>query len=352
MSSVNFEKYKQAGEAKAMFKHSDVNERLVHEHSNKQIDKAVTPDNIQLRRSYEETCKFYDKRISELDRTTNTNKRHDRVTLVGMTIPTPKGLEESTEKDWFKAVYELLRDKYGSENVVQFYVHFDEKHEYKDTVTGEYVESRSHAHCYIIPEIEGKLNAKRVVSRSGMMSVNRAIDKLTREQYGLVYMDGTKRKSRAEVEELKQSSAFAEVQEDIELTRKYQRKEAQKLAERKAKLAKREREQDKREENLNIRESALKRSVSDFNAKMRIYINERKKLDTEQSELKESYSKLEDEKKKYKKEIREQAKARVQAWVDERIQKERMLARREVRKPRGFEELQAAADAFDVEFEE
>ena len=58
MASVNFMKCKSAGEVKAMLRHCDKEERLKHNHSNKEIDKTKTMDNINYSRlGYSEVCK-------------------------------------------------------------------------------------------------------------------------------------------------------------------------------------------------------------------------------------------------------------------------------------------------------
>ena len=271
MASVNFEKLKGAAETKAMLRHCDKEERLKHEHSNKQIDKDHTRYNAQMNRSYKQTCEFYDKRIDELDSTTNTNKRKDRVTCMGLSIPFPEGMDDKKGTEWCNKCLNIIRDMYGRQNVVQTYIHFDEKHEYKNAETGEQETSRSHMHVYVIPELEGKLNAKACMSKKRMIELNNRVHQMTESDYGLQFMDGSKTKSDESVTSLKNKSRKRELDEqERELTarRKKLDDEEKKLNEdkselkaRSAELARQQREiQDEIEKR--VRE-ALKASLNE-----------------------------------------------------------------------------------------
>lgn len=214
MASVNFMKMKSAGQAKAIIRHCDPVERVsAKEHANKQIDKTKTRYNKKLYRSdYRETCERYDRRIIELDSTTNTNKRKDRVTLFSLEVPAPDGIPKDKEAAWFKDVIDIMILRYGKKNVLQGYVHLDERHEYTDAATGKQQMSRTHAHFFVVPEVNGKLNGKAFSSRKGMNELNAAIHTMTHDKYGLDFMTGSKRKSKKTVEELKNESAYAEIE--------------------------------------------------------------------------------------------------------------------------------------------
>ncbi len=241
MASVDFQKVKGASEAKALFRHSDKAERLAHDHTNEQIDKSATRANRQLPMSYAETCRRYDERIAKLDGTTNTNKRKDRVTLMGLCVPFPKGLSDKNGVSFCNECLHILRGIYGTENVLQAYIHFDEKHEYTDARTGEKTESRSHVHFYIVPEKDGVLNAKVLMNKGHMIQVNNAIHEMVEDRFGLQFMDGSGRKSKKSVSELKNASRERE------------------LSERKATL-------DAREASLRQREEALRAAETRQNA--------------------------------------------------------------------------------------
>lgn len=210
MASVNFEKIKTPQEVKAMLRHCDQEERLEHEHSNQQIDKTLTGRNEQLY-SYANSCRLYDTRIAELDAVPGANVRKDRVTCFGLCIPAPEELPERDMPDWSASVLNIIQEQYGEQNMIGAYVHFDEVHDYKDAETGKDRTSRPHIHVYMVPEVNGKLNGKAFSSKSNMLKLNRSIHEMTKADYSLDFMDGTKRKSKKEVETLKEESRLQEL---------------------------------------------------------------------------------------------------------------------------------------------
>lgn len=205
MASVNFMKCKTVGEAKAMIRHCDKEERLKHEHSNKEINKESTKDNFDFTRlGYQEVCAKYDDRIKNLDETTNTNKRKDRITCFGLTIPACEGMNLEESKQFFFDVIKLMLNRFGKENVLAAYGHVDEIHDYIDH--GEVKTSRAHLHVYVVPELDGRLNGKKFSSKSSMQTLNKEIDRLAQEKYKRRFL--TKEKPRnLTVEQLKELSA-------------------------------------------------------------------------------------------------------------------------------------------------
>lgn len=204
MASVNFMKCKSAGEVKAMLRHCDKEERLKHEHSNKEIDKTKTVENISYSRlGYTDICKKYDARIKFLDETTNTNKRSDRVSCFGLTIPACEGMSREESARFFFDAIKLMSSRFGKSNMISAYAHYDEIHAYIDH--GEVKSSRGHLHVYVVPEIDGKLNGKQFSSKASMKSLNKAIDKLARDKYNVPFLTGVEARKRS-VEELKSIS--------------------------------------------------------------------------------------------------------------------------------------------------
>lgn len=236
MGSVNFEKCKSARSVTALMRHCCKDKRLKTKHSNKHINKALTKYNFDYTNydanyddnynilfekcdSYEQAKNAYFKQIAYLDATTNTNHRPDRVTCFVLEMPAPAELDLQQAEAWSHDVINLLIRRYSADNVVSAHFHADEKHNYK--VKGENgeiktVESRYHLHAFVIPEVNGKLNGKQFSSRKNMIQLNKAIDDMTLEKYGCCFMDGTKRKSRKTVEELKNSSDMLEIQQKQE----------------------------------------------------------------------------------------------------------------------------------------
>ena len=214
MSSAKFEGGKCHGsaKAKAFLMHDEKEQRLIHEHTNEHIDKAKTELNTSAYGlSYEEACEKYDKRIAELDNTTNTNKRKDRVTMQSIEIPVPKGLPHEKHQEFFDNVKDILCEMYGEANLIEAYYHFDEEHEYIDPETKKKEMSRNHGHYNFVPECEGQLNGKWFSSRANMKKLNGAIDRMAQKEFGLSFMDGSKRKGRKTVEQLKNESKEAEL---------------------------------------------------------------------------------------------------------------------------------------------
>lgn len=216
MASVNFEKLKAAQQVKAMFRHCDEEKRLETNHSNIDINKSATPSNMQGNLDYNAACKKYDDRIAYLDSQPGANRRKDRVTCFGLNIPAPKDLKPEDEKAFFMLVLEIIKNQYGEDNIIQYYVHQDEKHKYINSETGEQCMSRSHMQCYVVPEHNNKLNGKWFSSKSNMIKINNAIHKMAQEQFNVMFMDGSKKKSRKTVEQLKSESTYLEAQKELD----------------------------------------------------------------------------------------------------------------------------------------
>ena len=224
MASVNYMKAKTPQDVKRVMRHCDKEMRKEDTHANKNINVNVTDNNLQFGGSYEEVCEKYDKRIEYLDSLEGANKRKDRVSCFFLEVPLPEGLMSSnfTRKDrihWCNKVNATVREQYGAENVICGYIHFDEQHEYKDAETKKKRSSRIHMHLGCIPEHDGKLNGKWFSSRANMIALNTAIHEMTEKEFGVKFMDGSKKKSGKAVEQLKLESSIVELREQCsELT--------------------------------------------------------------------------------------------------------------------------------------
>lgn len=207
MASVNFEKIKSISEIKAKIRHCDREERLKHEHSNKQINKDLTHNNLNLFKndSYENACNRFDNRLAYLDSTTNTNKRKDRVNCFGLSIPIPQGLTTEQERQFYSNTYKIICNQYGKDNIIAGYAHYDEIHDYIDASTGSIETSRPHFHLYVIPEKDGILNGKWFSSKANMNKLNKSIDDMCMHDFNIPFMTGSKKKGQS-VESLKKAS--------------------------------------------------------------------------------------------------------------------------------------------------
>ena len=215
MASVNFEKYKSAQAVKAVVKHCDKEQRqLTENHSNQDINKNMSCKNLQYSNTnYKSTCKRFDDRIAFLDTLENQNKRKDRVLCFGLEIPCPADLPADKEVDWMKQVNQILLHRFGRDNVMNLYFHRDEQHKYTDAETGKERISKNHIHAFVVPEIDGKLNGKEFSSKKNMIELNNQIQLMTQQQFGVDFMDGSKKKSKKSVESLKNASKQRETEE-------------------------------------------------------------------------------------------------------------------------------------------
>lgn len=264
IASVNFEKLKLTQEIKAMLRHCDEEMRLKTEHSNIDINKSATPGNMQGDLDYYAACKRFDDRIAYLDAKPGANKRSDRVTCFGLNIPAPKNLEPKDERAFFTAVIAIIADQYGKENIIQYYLHQDEKHEYVNAETGEKCVSRAHMHVYVVPVHNGKLNGKWFSSRANMARLNNSIHQMALEKFCVSFMDGTKRKSRKTVEQLKNESIYIEAQQELDRQR---------------------RALDARQTAVSGQEAALKAKAGEIQIERQIIFKTRKELSEEEERL-------------------------------------------------------------------
>lgn len=200
MSSVNFEKIKQDGKPIASYiRHNDTQERLKHEHSNKDINKDLTTGNVDWKGiDYNAAQERYKNRIAELDTVEGQNKRKDRVVAFALCVPIPK--EVSDKKAFFDDVMDLFAKDFGEQNIVQGNLHIDEVHDYIEN--GEVKTSLEHIHCLVIPEINGKLCGKKFSSRAAMSGLSKETDKICKAKHRCSFLTGETPQHKT-VEELK-----------------------------------------------------------------------------------------------------------------------------------------------------
>lgn len=218
MASAKFDggKCKGGSAAKALMRHNDISieSRKIAAIENPHIDISKSHLNFSLDKlTYQQRCEKYDKRINELDSTTNTNKRKDRVTMQAIEIPRPADLSEDKIADWFSDVYQILIDNYGADNVIYGDIHVDEVHDYINSVTGEWETSREHGHFGVVPEVDGVLNGKAFFSRKNMRILNNSIETMTKQKYNCKFMTGEKRKSKETINQLKNRSEELQLEE-------------------------------------------------------------------------------------------------------------------------------------------
>jgi archaellum component FlaC len=215
MASVQFYKCKGASVAKSIMRHADADERLKHNHSNKDIDKSKTALNTSLYDlSYAEMCDRYDEAMQRYQSNSKRAIRKDAVTLLDAIVTVPRDLDDALTDLWISDVVDIINKHYKADVVLDAKIHRDEIHDYVDPDTHKTVTSRVHAHIFVLPEIEERLCCKQFTSRQNIMSLNRRIDKMTRNLYSCQFMTGQKAHDRnfQTVEQLKRASDNAELE--------------------------------------------------------------------------------------------------------------------------------------------
>ena len=203
-------------ESKSVLRHNDKEMRLEDKHKNMHIDKSKTHLNWQMYDGYNATCDRMNAKLDELDKMPGANKRKDRVTMQGLEYPVPDGLPDDKVHEWHMKVHDILRAMYGDDlYFVNSYEHFDEVHEYRKAHTDDMVTSRVHVHDCVIPLKDGKLNGKAFSSRRNIKRLQAEIDLMTKEDYGLQFGTGEKKKDSHTVEELKNQSEIAQIKHEM-----------------------------------------------------------------------------------------------------------------------------------------
>lgn len=236
-------KAKGAVEAKAIMRHCDQSEREKNKHSNKDINKALTAQNWSMRGlSYSAACKEYDARIAELDSKLGANRRKDRVTYMGIDIPAPADLRKDQLRPWFQRAWEIFQEQTHGAGI-EGWVHVDEVHDYMRD--GRITTSREHMHIGAVPAVNGRLCGKEFSSRRQIVALNNAIQEMSVNEFGIVWMDGTGRKSKETVEGLKGKSLA-----ELEAWERNLNEREQAVSVREKYLDEREREVEKRSDQV------------------------------------------------------------------------------------------------------
>ena len=281
MAGVDFKcKIKSVSQAKSIIRHCDLEERKLHEHSNKNINKDLTKYNLQTTKNYNDACKKVDDRMAYLDSLENQNKRKDRVIMFSLGITIPSQLKDNDVKQCCEKILKILNDNYGADNHIATYVHSDEIHDYIDAETHKARTSLRHMHCiYSCADKDGHLNGKEFSSRKNIKKINNAIHEMMKNDYGIDFMTGKATKSVDTVETLKNKSALLE--KEAKLEKAYETK-MQLLDKRERALDKREAIVKVREDNINTSENALKAQIDDFNRERTNYTLKVKKIEQEE----------------------------------------------------------------------
>lgn len=128
------------------------NARQIKNNSNTDIDTSRTHLNYNLAPKRDMTAyQYFKQRKSEL----YCMNRADVKVMIGWIVTAPEDLKSEDEATFFKTVYDFMEDRYGKENIIQAYVHYDEGKTIKsEDRWGNPVETtigRPHIHFCFIP---------------------------------------------------------------------------------------------------------------------------------------------------------------------------------------------------------
>ena len=236
-----------ATEAKNSMMHDTKDTRLIHGHSNPDIDKTKTPNNFSYRGlTYKEKCARYDELMDKVRIKRKSSGKNTNVTLQKMVIAIPADMQDGENYDparlraWADDVGRLLEEDYG-ELLIDIDVHVDEVHKYLDVSKpkddpNRMGWSRIHLHVAVVPAVtevvtdrEGNpvlsddgtpktelvLNSYKFSQKKNIIRLNNRIQEMTKTKYGMDFMTGSgKGKKHHKVEDLKHWTAKAMLEED------------------------------------------------------------------------------------------------------------------------------------------
>lgn len=211
MASVTIQKWSTAAACGGQVNHIY---RTREHYGNKDID-ATLADCNEMAGTAEEARARIRETLSRVDAETPPKRvRADRKTIAELCIPAPRaGMSDQDARRFLTAAcMELVRTP--GMHVVGIGLHGDEVHSYIDPDSKERRESRLHVHVLVVPDVPGKgCNMKSWLTKARYGEINRLMDKVCMKELGYSYQDGTKSRSRGDVERVKAESLRAEVAE-------------------------------------------------------------------------------------------------------------------------------------------
>lgn len=198
------------------------------------IDFSRTKFNYELqpRRFHKELSVKLETRLSHVNHST----RKDLNVMSSWIITCPQELLDNPDnvKKFFEISYKFCQDRYGADNVLNGYVHMDEK--------------TPHMHTPIVPVKDDRVSAKALFTRKELSSFHSDLDKVCEKEFGVKNLVKNGRtKGNYTVSELKERSC-----NEQSLKRKEESLDAKETA-----LDARESDLDTREHNLSLKEQKL-----------------------------------------------------------------------------------------------
>ena len=211
MASVTIQKWSTAAACGGQVNHIY---RTREHYGNTDIDKSLADCN-EMAGTAEDARTRIRETIARVDAATPPKRvRADRKTIAELCIPAPRaGMNDEDARRFLTAACMALVDAPGM-HVVGIGLHGDEVHEYVDPDSKSRVQSRLHVHVLVVPDVPGKgCNMKSWLTKARYSEINRLMDKVCMKELGYSYQDGTKSRSRGDVERVKAESLRAEAAE-------------------------------------------------------------------------------------------------------------------------------------------
>lgn len=211
MASVTIQKWSTAAACGGQVNHIY---RTREHYGNTDIDKSLADYN-EMAGTAEDARTRIRETIARVDAATPPKRvRADRKTIAELCIPAPRaGMNDEDARRFLTAACMALVDAPGM-HVVGIGLHGDEVHEYVDPDSKSRVQSRLHVHVLVVPDVQGKgCNMKSWLTKARYSEINRLMDKVCMKELGYSYQDGTKSRSRGDVERVKAESLRAEAAE-------------------------------------------------------------------------------------------------------------------------------------------
>lgn len=211
MASVTIQKWSTAAACGGQVNHIY---RTREHYGNQDIDKALA-DRNEMAGTAEEARARIRETISQVDAATPPRRvRTDRKTIAELCIPAPRsGMNDEDARRFLTAAcIELVREP--GMHVVGIGLHGDEVHEYINPDSKTHVQSRLHVHVLVVPDVPGRgCNMKSWLTKSRYREINQLLDRVCERELGYSYQDGTRSRSRGDVERVKLASQRAEAEE-------------------------------------------------------------------------------------------------------------------------------------------
>ena len=211
MASVTIQKWSTAAACGGQVNHIY---RTREHYGNTDIDKSLADYN-EMAGTAEDARTRIRETIARVDAATPPKRvRADRKTIAELCIAAPRaGMNDEDARRFLTAACMALVDAPGM-HVVGIGLHGDEVHEYVDPDSKSRVQSRLHVHVLVVPDVPGKgCNMKSWLTKARYSEINRLMDKVCMKELGYSYQDGTKSRSRGDVERVKAESLRAEAAE-------------------------------------------------------------------------------------------------------------------------------------------